>query len=130
MSKKVIEQLIGCLLTDGVAVGGVYDSTKREVIEQLKQRVANYKQYLKQPKQFDKNHIDYYYFTTMLKDGFDMEMAVKLKYKSKLEKIRLNNKLKELNIKPWEITESVCFPRTNKQGNFRTVKYKGVELIF
>jgi hypothetical protein len=114
----------------------------KKVVEQLKVKIARYddysssfslpfhKYYLKKSVRFDRDHKDWFYFSTMLQDGFDMESAVRLKYKSKLEKIRLNSKLKELNIKPWEISTRECFPRTNKHGNFKTVMYKGKELIF
>jgi hypothetical protein len=122
LSKKVVEQLKLKIAR--------YDDSQILKKKNMKYHLPFHKYYLKKPVHFDRDHYDWFYFSTMLKDGFDMETAVRLKYKSKLEKIRLNNKMKELNINPWEISSRECFPRTNKHGNFKSVWYKGDEILF
>ena len=47
---------------------------------------------------------DDFYFRCCKEDRLSTEQAVKLKYESKQRKQRLNKKLEELNIKPWEIS--------------------------
>ena len=51
---------------------------------------------------------------------------------SLIEKIRLANKLKELNINSWEITTTSFFNYSsrNKEGNFIKAFYKGNEILF
>jgi hypothetical protein len=73
-----------------------------------------------------------YKYKCCLEDGFTMEETIKVYYRLKLEKIRLANKLKELNINSWEITTTSFFNYSsrNKEGNFIKAFYKGNEILF
>jgi hypothetical protein len=68
-------------------------------------------------------------FNSLLKDGYTHEQIVKHIYKNKLEKKRLTQKLKELNINN-DIKTTTYFPKLNKHGNYTTVYYNGTEIIF
>eukprot|EP01041_Mallomonas_annulata_P011592 gene11592-24266_t len=84
--------------------------------------------FLKQ-KENKARHIEYldYAFKTMKGSNED---KVKLFYNSKLEKKRLNKKLKELKIAIYEVSTTTHFPRKNKYGNFSEAYYKGKEIMF
>ena len=74
-----------------------------------------------------------YIYKYCLEDGFTMEETIKLYYKIKVEKIRLANKLKELNINPWEVQKTnadIKLSSRNKPGNLTKAFYKGNEIIF
>ena len=71
-----------------------------------------------------------YMFNCLLKDGFTHEQIVKHIHKNKLEKKRLNHKLKEINVKYYDVKTCTCFPTLNKHGNYTTVYYNGTEIIF
>jgi hypothetical protein len=59
-----------------------------------------------------------------------IEEAITLLYESKLQKIRLNKKLSELNIKSYECVIVTHFPKRNKHGNFSEVYYKNKGIIY
>ena len=65
---------------------------------------------------------DDYFFKCCKEDGFSTEQAVKLRYESKQMKRRLNKKLDELNLKPWEIS-------TRSSLNFLKAYHNGVEIF-
>ena len=71
-----------------------------------------------------------YMFNCLLKDGFTHEQIVKHIHKNKLEKKRLTHKLKEINVKYYDVKTCTCFPTLNKHGNYTTVYYNGTEIIF
>ena len=69
-------------------------------------------------------------FKSMLKDGYTNEKIVKILYKQKIEKIRLEARLKELNISIYQISYQSYFPDLNKHGNLRSAFFKGTEIIY
>ena len=71
-----------------------------------------------------------YLFKCLLKDGYTSEEIVNHIYNSKLEKERLNQKLKELNINHYDVKTITKFPVLNKLINYTTVYYNGTEIIF
>ena len=71
-----------------------------------------------------------YQIKVMLENKIPIEKTINLLYESKLQKIRLNKKLAELNIKTYECTSSTHFPTKNKHGNFSEVYYKNKEIIY
>ena len=71
-----------------------------------------------------------WHFRCMLEDGFTSEQTVKLNYKSKLEKQRLNKRLAELGIEKYMISTVTHFPKLNKHGNFSEAYHNNVEIIF
>ena len=65
------------------------------------------------------------------KKKLTIEKAINLLYESKLQKIRLNKKLAELNIKQYECSKIIeHFPKRNKHGNFSEIYYKNKEIIY
>ena len=96
-----------------------------------------HKYYFKQPKiielQTKKKRIEddrRFQFRCMLEDGFTNEQTIKLNYKNKLEKQRLNKKLAELGLEKYMISMTTHFPTLNKHGNFSEVHHNKVEIIF
>ena len=85
-------------------------------------------------KKITKNNIEYnnknYMFDCLLKDGYTNEQIVKHIYKNKLEKKRLRQKLKELNINHYDVKTNTNFPILNKHGNYTTLYINGTEIIF
>ena len=90
-------------------------------------KIRNYDKTKKQQIEEDSKN---YMFNCLLKDGFTHEQIVKHIYKNKLEKKRLNHKLKEINVKYYDVKTTNCFPKLNKHGNYTTVYYNGTEIIF
>lgn len=64
-------------------------------------------------------HDDYFFKCC---DRFSTEQAVKMRYESKQRNIRLNNKLKELNLNTWDIS-------TSSSLHHLTAFYNGVEIF-
>jgi hypothetical protein len=75
---------------------------------------------IKRKQRIERN--DEFYFKCCKEDGFTTEQAVKLRYESKLMKRRLNKKLDELSLKPWEIS-------TQSSLNFLKAYHNGVEIF-
>ncbi len=71
-----------------------------------------------------------YMFNCLIKDGYTNEQIVKHVYKNKLEKKRLHQKLKELNINYYDVKTTTYFPILNKHGKYTTVYNNGTEIIF
>ena len=58
------------------------------------------------------------------------EEAVKLKHKCYLDGKRMNEKLKQMNIKKCQCKTITHIPRLNKHGNFSEVFFNGQEIIY
>ena len=58
------------------------------------------------------------------------EKAVKLKHRCYLDKKRMNEKLKELNIKTYQCRIITHIPQLNEHGNFSEVYFKHQEIIY
>ena len=58
------------------------------------------------------------------------EEAVKLKHRAYLDKKRMHSKLKELDIKIYEVSITTHVRETNTPINFSKVMYKGKEIIY
>ena len=58
------------------------------------------------------------------------EEAVKLKHRAYLDKKRMHSKLKELDIKIYEVSITTHVRKTNTPVNFSKVMYKGKEIIY
>ncbi len=58
------------------------------------------------------------------------EKAVKLKHRCYLDKKRMNEKLKELNIKTYQCRIITHIPQLNEHGNFSEVYFKDQEIIY
>jgi hypothetical protein len=82
-----------------------------------------------QKKRKEKEEEKNWHFKSMLKDGWTNELIVKYFYREKIEKIRLEARLKELNIKSYEISTQ-RYSDLNKHGNLYSVFYKGTEIIY
>ncbi len=62
--------------------------------------------------------------------GLKNEKAVKLKHKCTLDKRRMKLKLKELNLKSYEVSTTTHIPQLNKHGNYSEVYYNNQEIIY
>jgi hypothetical protein len=58
------------------------------------------------------------------------EDAVKLKHRAYLDKKRMHSKLKELDIKLYEVSIRTHIRKTSAPVNFSRVYYKGTEIIY
>jgi hypothetical protein len=58
------------------------------------------------------------------------EKAIKLKHRCYLDKKRMNEKLKELNIKTYLCRVVTHIPQLNEHGNFSEVYFKDQEIIY
>ena len=58
------------------------------------------------------------------------EKAVKLKHRCYLDKKRMNEKLKELNIKTYQCRIITHIPQLNEHGNFSEVYFKDQEIVY
>ena len=62
--------------------------------------------------------------------GLSNEKAVKLKHRCYLDKKRMNEKLKELNIKTYQCRIVTHIPQLNEHGNFSEVYFNDQEIIY
>ena len=58
------------------------------------------------------------------------EKAIKLKHRCYLDKKRMNEKLKVLNIKTYQCRIVTHIPQLNEHGNFSEVYFKDQEIIY
>ena len=58
------------------------------------------------------------------------EKAVKLKHRCYLDKKRMNEKLKELNIKTYQCRIITHIPQLTEHGNFSEVYFKDQEIVY
>ncbi len=58
------------------------------------------------------------------------EKAIKLKHRCYLDKKRMNEKLKDLNIKTYLCRVVTHIPQLNEHGNFSEVYFKDQEIIY
>ena len=62
--------------------------------------------------------------------GLSNEDAVKLKHRAFLDNKRMKEKLKQINIKIYQVKTITHIPSLNKHGNFSEVYFKGQEIIY
>jgi hypothetical protein len=65
----------------------------------------------------------------MNEDGYTNEQAIKLRYKSKLEKAELIEELTRLNLKIYDVRQVCHFGKFNRYGRMMEAYYKD-KLIF
>ena len=73
---------------------------------------------------------DKYWFKCMNEDGYTNEQAIKLRYKSKLEKAELIEELTALNLKLYQVRQVCHFGTFNRYGRMMEVYYKDKQIIF
>ena len=81
----------------------------------------------------DKLHHKYkddFWFKCMNEDGYTNEQAIKLRYKSKLEKTELIEELTALNLKIHQVRQVCHFGKFNRYGRMMEVFYKDKQIIF
>ena len=66
----------------------------------------------------------------MNEDGYTNEQAIKLRYKSKLEKAELIEELTALNLKLHQVRQVCHFGTFNRYGRMMEVYYKDKQIIF
>jgi hypothetical protein len=71
-----------------------------------------------------------FWFKRMNEDGYTNEQAIKLRYKSKLEKAELIEELTALNLKLHQVRQVCHFGTFNRYGRMMEVYYKDKQIIF
>ena len=77
-----------------------------------------------------KHERDNYWFKCMNEDGYTNEQAIKLRYKSKLEKAELIEELTALNLTIHQVRQVCHFGTFNRYGRMMEVYYKDKLIIF
>ena len=78
----------------------------------------------------NKPHSNDYWFKIMNEDGYTNEQAIKLRYKSKLEKAELIEELTALKISIHQVRQVCHFGKFNRYGRMMEVYYKDKQIIF
>ena len=73
---------------------------------------------------------DDFWFKCMNEDGYTNEQAIKLRYKSKLEKAELIEELTALNLTIHQVRQVCHFGTFNRYGRMMEVYYKDKLIIF
>ena len=73
---------------------------------------------------------DKYWFKCMNEDGYTNEQAIKLRYKSKLEKAELIEELTRLKLKMYDVRQVCHFGKFNRYGRMMEIYYKDKQIIF
>jgi hypothetical protein len=71
-----------------------------------------------------------FWFKRMNEDGYTNEQAIKLRYKSKLEKAELIEELTALNLKLYQVRQVCHFGEFNRYGRMMEVYRKDKQIIF
>ena len=78
----------------------------------------------------NRKYKDDFWFKCMNEDGYTNEQAIKLRYKSKLEKTELIEELTALNLKIHQVRQVCHFGKFNRYGRMMEVFYKDKQIIF
>ena len=78
----------------------------------------------------NKPHSNDYWFKIMNEDGYTNEQAIKLRYKSKLEKAELIEELTALKLTIHQVRQVCHFGKFNRYGRMMEVYYKDKQIIF
>ena len=78
----------------------------------------------------NRKYKDDFWFKCMNEDGYTNEQAIKLRYKSKLEKAELIEELTALNLKIYDVRQVCHFGTFNRYGRMMEVYYKDKLIIF
>ena len=78
----------------------------------------------------NKPHSNDYWFKIMNEDGYTNEQAIKLRYKSKLEKAELIEELTALKLTIHQVRQVSHFGKFNRYGRMMEVYYKDKQIIF
>jgi len=129
----------------------ITDEPRRRIVRQLRNEISDWKEFRDDLSDFEVNPREYfhvYYFDTnsdkikkikeivhdqkfMIKmSGLSNENAIKLFHKSHMDHRRMKLKLKELNIKTYEVNTITHLNNLNKHGNYRDVYYKNQEIVY
>ncbi len=73
---------------------------------------------------------DNFWFKCMNEDRYTNEQAIKLRYKSKLEKAELIEELTRLKLKMYDVRQVCHFGKFNRYGRMMEVYYKDKQIIF
>ena len=78
----------------------------------------------------NRKYKDDFWFKCMNEDGYTNEQAIKLRYKSKLEKAELIEELTALNLTLYQVRQVCHFGTFNRYGRMMEVYYKDKQIIF
>ena len=78
----------------------------------------------------NRKYKDDFWFKCMNEDGYTNEQAIKLRYKSKLEKAELIEELTALNLKLYQVRQVCHFGEFNRYGKMMEAYYKDKQIIF
>ena len=78
----------------------------------------------------NRKYKDDFWFKCMNEDGYTNEQAIKLRYKSKLEKAELIEELTALKLTIHQVRQVCHFGKFNRYGRMMEVYYKDKQIIF